>query len=95
MVKKQGIRRKSRDKFSKHIRRAGKVSIRRWLQDLSPGDSVALVAETAYHKGLYHPRFHGVVGKILRKQGRCYEVRIRDINKEKTLIVHPVHLKKL
>ncbi len=95
MVKKKGIRRKSRDKLSKGFRKSGKISIRRWIQKLSPGDRVALAAEPAYHKGLYMPRFHGLSGKVLGKQGRCYKVVFKDMDKEKMIIVHPVHLKKI
>jgi large subunit ribosomal protein L21e len=93
MVKKKGIRRKSRDKLSKNIRDHGKISLRRYMQALDAGDRVALAAEPAYHKGLYHPRFHGKVGTVLGKQGRCYKILFSDINKEKMIIVHPVHLK--
>lgn len=95
MVKKKGIRRKSRDKLTKSFNEAGKISIRRWIQQLKPGDKVAFAAEPAYQKGMYHPRFHGNVGTILGKQGRCYEVMFSDMNKEKKIIVHPVHLKKV
>ncbi len=93
MVKKQGIRRKSRDKLSKNIRDHGKISLRRYLQVLREGDKVAFSAEPAYHKGLYHPRFHGKVGTVLGRQGRCYQVLFDDMDKEKMIIVHPVHLK--
>ncbi len=32
--------------------------------------------------------------KHKRQKGKCYEVLIIDRGKQKTLIVHPVHLKK-
>ena len=93
MVKKKGIRRKSRDKLSKNIREHGKVSLKRYLQVLKAGDRVALSADSSYHKGLYHPRFHGKVGTVLGKQGRCYKILFNDQHKEKMIIIHPVHLK--
>lgn len=53
-----------------------------------------LSVEPAVHKGMYHPRFLGKTGKVIGKQGKCYKIAFKDINKEKTLLVHPVHLTK-
>lgn len=44
---------------------------------------------------MYFPRFHGISGLIKAKRGKCYEVEINDKGKRKTLIVHPIHLKRL
>lgn len=90
-----GARRKTRQKFSKNYKTRGKISLRRYLQVLSAGDKVALNAEPAVAEGMYFRRFHGKIGTVAKKLGSCYEVVIRDQNKEKHLIVHPVHLKKL
>ena len=88
-----GIRRKTRYKFKKHIRRKGKISITRYFQSFNSGDRVYLHVEPAVQKGMYHPNFMGRTGIIKGKRGRCYEVTINDLGKEKTLIIHPVHLK--
>ena len=88
------FRRKSRAKFTKSIRKKGKISLTKYFQTFKEGDQVMLNVEPAIHKGMYHPRFIGKAGIINKKNGRCYEVLIKDQNKEKTLIVHPVHLKK-
>lgn len=90
-----GARRKTRQKFSKHHSERGKISLRRFLQDLPTGTSVALVAEPAVHSGMYFRRFHGKAGVVQRRLGTCYEVLIKDHDKEKRLIVHPVHLRRL
>ena len=96
MVKRIGsIMRKSRQKLSKNIREKRKVRISSFLQTFNNGDRVVLKVEPAYQKGQYFLRFHGKTGVISNKTGTCYEVRIKDIDKEKTLIVHPVHLKKV
>ena len=58
------------------------------------GDRVLLAAEPAIQKSLYHPRFHGKIGKVLAKRGECYELNIQDGGKQKMIIVHPVHLRK-
>lgn len=90
-----GIRRKTRYKFRKQKRSRGKISMTRYLQSFNVGDKVGLGVEPAVQKGMYHPRFMGTIGTVSGKRGRCYEVRINDSGKEKTLIVHPVHLKKV
>jgi len=89
-----GSRRKTRSKFKKSIRRKGKISLSKYFQTFNENDIVRLNAEPAYQKGMYFPRFHNKAGIIRGKKGKCYEVMIKDGNKEKMLIVHPVHLKK-
>ena len=89
-----GIRRKTRYKLRKEKRSRGKISITRYFQSFNVGDRVYLSAESAVQKGMYHPRFMGRAGTINGKRGRCYEVLINDLGKEKTLVIHPVHLKK-
>lgn len=89
-----GPKRKSRHKFKKKKSEKGKISIRRFFQELNPGDRVVLKAEPAYQKGMYHARFHGKPAIVQRKLKTCYEVKIKDGKKEKILIVHPVHLLK-
>jgi ribosomal protein L21E len=89
-----GNRRKSRHKMSKNIRERGKFSLRRFLQKFIEGDKVYLVADSAYQKASFPSRFQGKNGTIKKKIGRCYEVQIKDINKVKTILTHPIHLKK-
>ena len=45
-----------------------------------------------YQKGIFFLRFFGKVGEIIGNQGTCYKVRIKDGNKLKVCVVHPVHL---
>jgi len=89
-----GLRRKTRHKLKKEIRTKGKISLRRFFQRFKEGDKVYLSAESAVQKGLYHPRFHGKAGTIKAKQGSNYYVEIKDGNKPKTVLIHPVHLRK-
>ncbi len=90
-----GFRRRTRYKLQKNVREKGKVSQRSFFQKLDEGDKVKLIAEPAYQKGMYFPRYHGLVGIVKGKKGNCYNVAIKDHDKDKLLIVHPVHLKKL
>ena len=95
VTRKGGIRRKTRYKLRKEKRHRGKISLSHYFQSFNTGDKVSLNAEPAVQKGFYHPRFMGKSGIIKGKRGNCYEVSISDGSKEKTLIVHPVHLKRL
>jgi large subunit ribosomal protein L21e len=96
MVKRIGTsRRKTRQKFKKPRGESGKISISRFLQEFKQGERVCFKAEPAVQKGLYFPRFHGKAGVVKDKMGKCYQVIVKDGNKEKLIIVHPVHLKRL
>ncbi len=95
VTRKGGIRRKTRYKFRKEKRARGKISLTRYFQTFNSGDKVFLGVEPSVQKGMYHPRFMGRAGIIKGRRGRCYEVVIDDLGKEKTLIVHSVHLKKV
>ena len=90
-----GQRRKTRAKFSKTRRARGKMSLTAYFQEFEEGDKVALKAEPAVQSGLYFPKFHGKIGTVAKKLGTCYEVALNDHGKEKKLIVHPVHLKRI
>lgn len=88
-----GARRKTRNLFRKNTRQKGKISLRRYLQELEPGQKVALAMEPAVQEGAYHHRHYGKIGKIKCRQGACYVVQVRDGGKMKEIIAHPVHLK--
>jgi large subunit ribosomal protein L21e len=90
-----GTRRKTRSKLSKNVRAKGKIAIRRYFQNFEEGETVYFVAEPAVQKGMYHPKFHGKAGVVSKKQGSNYYVRIKDGNKEKSILIHPIHLKKV
>ncbi len=95
MARLGGVRRKKSALLTKRSRNKGKISHRAYLAEFKEGDRVALQYEPAVFKGTYCPRFAGKSGTITTKLGTCYEVKIKDMNKEKKIIVHPVHLKKI
>lgn len=95
MVKRVGTSRtKTRALFTKHIREKGKISLTRYFATYNHGDHVGLAAEPGIQTGMYHSRFYGRTGTIVSKRGNCYLVSIQDGGKHKTLIVHPVHLRR-
>lgn len=81
--------------FKKHVRERGKISISRYFANFSVGDKVLLDAEPSLQKNLYHQRFHGKQGVVSAKRGSCYTVTVKDGGKQKLLIVHPIHLRKV
>ena len=89
-----GFRRKTRNKLKKPAGKKGKISIRKYFQQFKIGEKIILKAEPAIQKGMYFPRFHSKAGIVKGKKGSCYEIMIKDGRKEKTLIIHPIHLQK-
>ena len=89
-----GIRNKTRHMLAKDLRTKGKVSISKYFRKFKNGDRVTLVIEPSVQKGVFNPRFQGKAGIVKGKKGKCYEVVIKDNRREKTLIVHPVHMVK-
>lgn len=89
-----GTRRGTRYMFRKQAGTAGKVSLRNFLQQFELGDKIVLKADSSINKGIYYGRFHGKIATVTRKRGFCYEVQLKDGSKLKTIIVHPVHMKK-
>lgn len=81
--------------FRKSPRTKGKISLTRFFMPFKVGERAQLSAEPAVQKSLYHRRFHGRSGIVTAKRGACYELKLKDGNKEKMVIVHPVHLKKV
>jgi large subunit ribosomal protein L21e len=81
--------------MTKDFSKRGKLSLRGYFQKLNIGDKVALKAEPSIQKGLYHTRFHGKICTVKGTAGASYRVLLKDGGKEKILIVHPVHLKKI
>ena len=94
MVKHHGYRNKSRSILRKNVRDRGLKSLRRFLIKYKTGDKVDIIGDSAYHKrGFPHRRFHGKTGTIMGKRGRCFEVSVKDQNKEKMLIIGKEHLR--
>lgn len=93
--RKGGPRAGTRQLFRKTPRTRGKISLTKFFMPYKVGDRAVLSAEPAVQKNLYHQRFHGNSGTIVGKRGDCYELQIKDGGKQKIIIVHPVHMRKL
>lgn len=90
-----GARRKTRGIMKKPVRQKGKLNLRRYLQQFKQGDQVSLNLDSAVAEGVFHRRFYGRAGVVLRPQGDCYVVEVKDGGKKKEVIAHPAHLHKM
>jgi len=78
----------------KRLRTHGKIKFSNYFQEFKEGDRVAVVRELAVQPK-FPKQIQGRSGVVQSKRGNSYIVNIKDLNKEKTYIIHPVHLKKL
>jgi ribosomal protein L21E len=77
----------------KRIREKGKLKFSKYFQQLKQGDRVAVVRELS-QEGWFPKTLQGRTGVIEGKRGDSYLVNIK-LGKEKSYIIHPIHLKKL
>ena len=78
----------------KKVREKGKIKLSEYFKELKDGDRVCIVQE----KGVVHSfpkRLQGKSGIVEKSRGNYKIIKLNDGNKEKTFIVHPVHLKKI
>jgi ribosomal protein L21E len=78
----------------KPIRTRGKLQFSRYFQELKKGDSVTVVREKSLHSA-FPVRLQGRTGKVEKRIGKSYLVKIKDQTKEKDFIISPIHLKKI
>jgi large subunit ribosomal protein L21e len=78
----------------KRIRTRGKLQLSRYFQELKEGEKVAVVIEPSLEKG-FPKRLQGRTGSVIERKGRSYVIKIRDQDKEKKFIIHPVHLRRI
>jgi large subunit ribosomal protein L21e len=90
----KGFTFRTRSLFKKSPRAKGLPPLGRLLVNYQVGDKVDIIIEPSQQKGMPHRRFHGKVGEVQRKQGNAYIVKLNDLNKEKTLIVRPEHIRR-
>ncbi|MFZ5955081.1 MAG: 50S ribosomal protein L21e [Nanoarchaeota archaeon] len=79
---------------NKNIREKGKIRFSEYFKELKEGDRVAIVSESSIDSS-FPIRIIGKSGNVVGERGLYKLVAIRDGNKMKTFIIHPIHLKKL
>lgn len=93
MAHHHGMRKKSRNKLSKTVRRRGISPVVRVIQEFEAGAKVHVLIDPSIHKGMPHPRFHGKTAEVVGKRGRAFVLKVTDGDATKTLITLPEHLK--
>jgi len=78
----------------KIVREHGKIRLSNYFRKFEIGDRIGIKRELSLHPK-FPKRLQGRSGSINGKRGDCYIVKIKDFNKEKTYIIHPIHLRKL
>lgn len=76
------------------MRERGKFSFMNFFQKLQPGESVAIVRNLTFPFS-YKMQIQGRTGRVIEKRGESYYVEIKDLDKPKRYLVHPIHLKKI
>ena len=76
----------------KKIRQKGKIKLSQYLKKIDDGARVAIVQEQAV-RSAFPKRIVGQSGNVTGSRGKFKLVKIKDGDKVKTFIMHPVHLK--
>jgi ribosomal protein L21E len=79
-------------KKNKNIREKGKIQLSEYFKELKDGQKVAIVKEKSVSNNLPE-RVVGLVGLVVGSQGEYKIVELKDGNKTKRFIIHPIHLK--
>jgi large subunit ribosomal protein L21e len=78
----------------KQLRQHGKIRLSHYFQKFKEGDKVTVIRELAVQPK-FPKQIQGRSGKIIGKRGTYYIIKMNDLNKEKTYIIHPLHLRKI
>lgn len=78
----------------KLTRTRGKIQLSRYFQELKKGDSVTVIRERSLPAS-FPRRLQGRTGKVEKRVGKSYVVKIKDQTKEKEFLIPPIHLKKI
>ena len=83
----------TRGKLSNKPRERGTSPPQRSIAEFEEGQKVHLNIDPSVREGRFHPRFNGLTGEVVGKQGRAFKVQINDGGKEKMVVVRPAHLR--
>ncbi|MEK6914029.1 MAG: 50S ribosomal protein L21e [Nanoarchaeota archaeon] len=78
----------------KNVKDRGKIKLSYYFQKFEKGDRVSVNRELSFQPK-FPKQLQGRSGIIESPRGNSYLIKINDLNKEKTYIIHPVHLRKL
>jgi len=78
----------------KPVRERGKLQLSRFFQELKEGDFVAISREKTMPVN-FKKRLQGITGVVEGRRGKSYMIKFKDGNKEKRLLIEPIHLNKI
>jgi large subunit ribosomal protein L21e len=78
----------------KRIREKGKLKLSSYFKKIEDGSRVAISIDHSVNNSL-NRRVQGRSGVVIGSRGNSKLIKIKDGNKEKVLIVHPIHIRKL
>jgi len=78
----------------KKIRTKGKIKFSEYFKKLKEGDKIGIVPERGV-KANFPKKLRGITGTVEGFRGNYVLIKLKDKNKEKNYIIHPVHLKKI
>ena len=78
----------------KKIREKGKLRFSHYFKKLDDGAKVAIVREKGV-RATFPNRLQGKSGQVEGSRGKFKVVKLKDGDKTKTFIIHPIHLKRL
>ncbi len=90
--KAKGKRAKTRSKLT---RRCSRATPNRLLREIPLGTTVQIAIDSSVHSGMPHHRFQGKSGIVKGRQGRAYNVELRDGNTLKSLVIGAAHIASL
>jgi ribosomal protein L21E len=76
------------------VREKGKLRLSKYFKRFGDGDKVAIVTDAGVQAS-FPKRLKGMSGKVAGSRGKFKLVEIKDGNKMKIFIIHPVHLRGL
>ena len=78
----------------KQLKTHGKIQLSNYFQKFKNEDKVTVIQELAVQPK-FPSKLQGRSGVIIGQRGDSYIIKMNDLNKEKTYIIHPLHLRKL
>jgi large subunit ribosomal protein L21e len=82
----------TREKLSNDPRDRGTSPPQPQIQEYDDGQSVHLALDPSIQGG-FHPRFNGLTGTVVGKQGAAFQVEVNDGGKTKTIVTRAAHLR--
>jgi large subunit ribosomal protein L21e len=92
MPNSHGPQKGTRHKLQNDARERGTSPPQQAVERFEAGDDVHLALDPSVQEGRFHPRFNGLTGTVIDKQGQAYKVEVTDGDVEKTVIAKPAHL---